>query len=246
MSESIRGVILAGGTGSRLLPLTKHINKHLLPVGTKPMIYHAIEKLVQAGIHEIMIVTGTEHMGMVVQSVGSGSVFDCHINYAVQDRAFGIPDAIALAKIFCDNKRFCVILGDNIFTDPIDTYVENFKNQDGGSRIVLKSVSDMERFGVAIVNKNKRIVEIIEKPKLTERPIPSELTGYAITGIYFFSPSVFEVINHLVPSARNELEVTDIHTSYLAKGQLTYDIMNGPWTDAGTIESLKRADSLFR
>jgi glucose-1-phosphate thymidylyltransferase len=242
---TLRGVILAGGTGSRLGSLTRCINKHLLPVGPKPMIFHAVEHMVGAGILDIMIVTGTEHMGMIVQTLGSGSEFGCNFNYAVQEGAKGIPDAMYRARLFCDDKKFCVVLGDNVFFDSLSIYVKDFESQTAGSRIVLKRSQDLERFGVAYVDAEKKITKIREKPKLSEHPIPPGASAYAITGIYFYHAEVFDVIKNLKPSARNELEVTDIHNTYLSRGQLDYSIMEGPWTDAGTFSSLSRANALF-
>lgn len=236
----MRGVILAGGTGSRLMPATKCINKHLLPVGNKPMIFHAVDKLVSAGIDEIMIITGTDHMGMIVQTLGSGKEFGCHFMYAVQDTAFGIPDAINLARIFCGNSKFCVVLGDNIFTDSLSRFVDSFEKQQAGSQIILKKVPDLDRFGVAFTRDGK-ITGIVEKPKSI-----TDHNAYAIIGVYFYTPDVFEIIQGLRPSARNELEVTDIHNEYLRRDQLEYSCLSGPWTDAGTFSSLARANAMFR
>ena len=233
----MRGVILAGGTGSRLSPLTKTVNKHLLAVGRKPMIYYSIEKLVEAGIKNILVVTGREHMGGVLELLGSGSEFGCDFTYKVQDQAGGIAQALYLAKDFVQQESCCVILGDNIFQDTLSKDVAIFKKQRKGARVLLKEVEDPERFGVAELN-GKHIVSIEEKPK---RP----KSKYAVTGIYFYDASVFEIIKTLKPSGRGELEVTDVNNAYIKNNQLTYGILDGWWSDAGTFESLHRVNQLL-
>lgn len=232
----LRGVILAGGTGSRLKPLTKVTNKHLLPVGYKPMIYHPIEKLLAAGIDEILIVTGIEHMGDVVNLLGSGKDFGCRFTYKVQDEAGGIAQALGLAENFGRGERVAVILGDNIFQANLKKYVDKYRQQTSGARILLKEVEKPQRFGVAEIAGNK-IIGIEEKP---EKP----RTRYAVTGIYFYDAAVFDIINTLKPSARGELEVTDINNAYISKGQMEYDILEGWWSDAGTFESLRQVNEL--
>lgn len=230
----LRGVILAGGTGSRLRPLTKVTNKHLLPVGQKPMIYYPIEKLTSIGIDQILIVTGVEYMGDVVGLLGSGKEFGCQFTYKVQDEAGGIAQALGLAESFA--QRLAVILGDNIFQANLKNYADKFISQKTGARILLKQVPTPQRFGVAQIS-NGKIVGIDEKP---EKP----KSDYAVTGIYFYDTSVFDIIRTLKPSARGELEITDVHNAYIAKGQLAYDILDGWWSDAGTFESLKRVNEL--
>jgi len=233
---SFKGVVLAGGTGSRLMPLTKVTNKHLLPVGHKPMIYYPISKLTSAGIEEILIVTGVENMGDVVSLLGSGREFGCRFTYKVQDEAGGIAEALGLAENFAQGQPMAVILGDNIFQASLKGYVGKFRTQETGARVLLKQVPNPERFGVAEVSDGK-VISIEEKP---EKP----KSDYAVTGIYFYDASVFDIIRTLKPSARGELEITDVNKAYLAKGRLAYDILDGWWTDAGTFTSLNRASEL--
>ena len=234
--DALRGVVLAGGTGSRLMPLTKVTNKHLLPVGRKPMIYYPIEKLTSAGIEEILIVTGLEHMGDVVNLLGSGRDFECRFTYKVQDQAGGIAQALSLAENFSNGSALAVILGDNIFQTSLKKHVESYLQQQNGARILLKQVDDPQRFGVAEIKAN-RVIGIEEKP-------PNPKSNYAVTGIYFYDNTVFEIIRTLKPSGRGELEVTDINNAYIAKGQLHYDIIDGWWSDAGTFESLGKVNEL--
>lgn len=232
----LRGVVLAGGTGSRLRPLTKVTNKHLLPVGPKPMIYYPIEKLLGVGIEEILIVTGVEHMGSVVGSLGSGREFGCRFTYKVQDEAGGIAQALGLAENFANGQPLAVILGDNIFQSNLKQHAERFLSQGGGARLLLKEVTDPERFGVAEIRDGK-VVGVEEKPK-------SPKSNYAITGIYFYDGEVFDIIRKLKPSGRGELEITDVNNWYIQKRRLSYDFLEGWWTDAGTFESLVRANEL--
>lgn len=232
----LKGLVLAGGTGSRLMPLTKITNKHLLPVGRKPMIYYPIEKLTSIGIEQILIVTGVEHMGDVVGLLGSGKDFGCQFTYRVQDKAGGIAEALGLAENFAQDEPLAVILGDNIFEDDLKKYADKFVAQKTGARLLLKEVEHPQRFGVAEIS-GDRVVSIEEKP---EKP----RSNYAVTGIYFYDVAVFDIIRTLEPSARGELEITDVNNTYIAKGQLAYDILEGWWTDAGTFESLNRADEL--
>jgi glucose-1-phosphate thymidylyltransferase len=233
----LRGIVLAGGTGSRLYPLTKVTNKHLLPVGREPMIFHPVRKLVEAGIHEILIVTGTDHMGDVVALLGSGREFGGEFTYRVQDEAGGIAQALGLARRFGRGGRLAVILGDNIFSASIRPHAEAFRRQPTGAKILLKEVPDPSRYGVA-VTEGDRVVRIVEKP---QEP-PSAL---AVTGIYFYDESVFDVIAGLRPSARGELEITDVNNAYVARGDLSWEKLPGWWTDAGTFESLRHANELL-
>ncbi len=232
----MKGIVLAGGTGSRLYPLTKVTNKHLLPVGKYPMIYHPIYKMIEAGITDILIVTGAEHIGSVVSLLGSGKDFGAKFTYKVQDTAGGIAQALGLAEEFTRDDLMVVILGDNIFQDSLKPYVEKFNRIGKGAMILLKEVPDPERFGVAEV-KGDKIVKILEKPS---HP-PSNL---AVTGIYFYDSKVFNFIKTLKPSWRGELEITDVNNHYISIGELTYDTLKGWWTDAGTFPSLKRANEL--
>lgn len=237
MSAVVKGVILAGGTGSRLYPLTKVTNKHLLPVARKPMIFYPIEKLTAAGIAEILIVTGTEHMGAVVQLLGSGREYGCHFTYKVQDEAGGIAQALGLAENFIGTDRMCVILGDNVFADDIGPAVRTFAEApDGSAHVFLKRVPDPQRFGVAEV-KDGCIIGIEEKP---EKP-KSDL---AVTGIYMYCAEVFSIVRTLKPSGRGELEISDVNHHYAAAGTLGFSELSGWWTDAGTFESLNRASDL--
>lgn len=234
----MKGIILAGGTGSRLFPLTKVTNKHLIPVGKYPMIYHAINKLKLADIHEILIVTGREHMGDVVNLLGSGHEFGVTFTYKVQDQAGGIAQALGLAENFVGNDLMAVILGDNVFQDDITPYVQNFKEQGKGAKILIKEVHDPQRYGVAELN-GGNIVSIEEKPKQPK-------SSYAVTGIYMYDSNVFDIVRQLKPSARGELEVTDVNNAYINKSGLTYDILQGWWTDAGTHDSLVKANELCK
>jgi len=228
----MKGIVLAGGTGSRLYPLTKVTNKHLLPVGNKPMIYYPIEKLTDAGIKEILIVTGTEHMGDVVNLLGSGKDFGCRFTYKVQDEAGGIAQALGLARNFVGNDSMAVILGDNIFESDLNDATKNVEKS--GARILIKEVDDPERFGVAELDGDK-IIGIEEKPDQPK-------SNYAVTGIYFYPPDVFDVIENLEPSERGELEVTDVNNYFIRNGRMKYSILEGWWTDAGTPDSYKRAN----
>ncbi|MCX6640805.1 MAG: sugar phosphate nucleotidyltransferase [bacterium] len=233
----MKGVILAGGSGSRLYPLTKVTNKHLLPVGKVPMIHHPILKLLEAGITQILVVTGVEHMGHVVSLLGSGKEFSAEFTYRVQDEAGGIAQALDLARHFALGDRMVVILGDNIFEDPLTEYVKNFAVQKSGARIILKEVSDPERFGVAELS-GKQVIGIEEKPSKPR-------SNLAVTGIYMYDSEVFQIIKSLKPSARGEMEITDVNNKYIERGELAYDIFKGWWTDAGTFDSLHIANELL-
>ncbi len=235
----MKGVVLAGGLGTRLYPLTKVTNKHLLPIYNKPMIYYPIEKMVDAGIRDILIVTGGKNAGDFLRLLGNGKQFGLnHINYAYQEGEGGIAAALSLAEYFADKGPICVILGDNIIECSIAPYVDNFRKQESGARILLKEVPDPQRFGVPEIQ-GSRIVRIDEKP---ENPA----SGYAVTGIYMYDQSVFDIIKTLKPSKRGELEITDVNNSYIAQGKMQFDILDGWWTDAGTFESLLHASSLVR
>jgi glucose-1-phosphate thymidylyltransferase len=229
----LRGVVLAGGTGSRLRPLTKVTNKHLLPVGQKPMIYYPIEKLIGVGIEEILIVTGVEHMGDVVGLLGSGREFGCRFTYKVQDEAGGIAQALGLAENFANRQPLAVILGDNIFQASLKAHAQRFLTQGAGARVLLKKVSDPHRFGVAEFRDGK-VLGIEEKPKHPK-------SDHAIIGVYFYDAHVFDIIRTLKPSGRGELEITDVNNAYIGKGQMACDVLDGWWTDAGTFDSLVRA-----
>lgn len=234
---NLKGIILAGGTGSRLMPLTKVTNKHLLPVGQKPMIYYPIEKLSRAGITEILVVTGTEHMGNIVSLLGSGREFNCRFTYKVQDQAGGIAEALGLAENFCHpGELLAVILGDNIFEDPLGPWLEAFRAQGKGARIMGKEVDDPKRFGVAEVSENM-VVSIEEKPKKPRSRI-------AVTGVYFYDRNVFDIIRGCRRSARGELEITDVNNAYIERGEMQFAMMTGWWSDAGTFESLARVNEL--
>ena len=230
----MKGIILAGGNGSRLYPLTKVTNKHLLPVGRKPMICHIVEKMTNAGIKDILVVTGIGHMGDIVDLLGSGKDYGCSFTYKVQDESGGIAQALSLAEDFANNEKICVILGDNIFGESIGKFVSNFERQKYGARVILKAVPDPERFGVAEIE-GKTIITIEEKPK-------NPKSNLAVLGIYFYDQNVFDHIRTLEPSKRGELEVTDLNKRYMINGDLEFNVIEGWWTDAGTFESLKRAN----
>jgi glucose-1-phosphate thymidylyltransferase len=233
----MKGVVLAGGTGSRLSPLTRVTNKHLLPVCDKPMVYYPIQTLVTAGIEEILLVTGGNNAGDFLRLLGNGRDFGLrHLNYTYQEGNGGIAEALGLAEYFAAGQQICVILGDNIIENNICHAVENFKREKDGAKILLKEVEDAQRFGVAEVRDN-RILNIEEKPKLPR-------SNLAVTGIYLYDSSVFEKIKRLKPSGRGELEITDINNFYIEEGKLSYEMLHGWWTDAGTFESLLRANNL--
>lgn len=234
----MKAVILAGGTGSRLFPLTKVTNKHLLPVGKYPMVFHAVFKLKLAGLTDILIVTGKEHMGDVVSLLGSGNEMGVSFTYKVQDEAGGIAQALGLAEHFVGDDQMVVILGDNVFADDITPYVERFKHQQNGAKILIQKVPDPTRFGVPELE-GERIISIEEKPK-------NPKSDYAVTGIYMFDHHVFKIIRSLKPSARGELEITDVNNAYIERGDLTFDVLQGWWTDAGTHASLARANELAK
>ena len=233
----MKGIVLAGGTGSRLFPLTKITNKHLLPIYDKPMIYYPIEALVAAGIQDVLVVTGGRNAGDFLRLLGNGKDFGLkHMNYAYQEGEGGIAEALALAEHFAENSRICVILGDNVIEGSIADAVNDFKRQERGAKILLKQVSDAERFGVAEI-KGQHIAGIEEKPA---RP----KSNYAVTGIYMYDETVFDKTRTLKPSARGELEITDVNNAYIKEGTMTFNHLEGWWTDAGTFDSLLRATNL--
>jgi glucose-1-phosphate thymidylyltransferase len=231
-----RGIILAGGKGTRLGELTKVTNKHLLPVGPYPMVYHPLKKLVGAGVRDILLVSGTEHMGDFVELLGSGREYECSLTYRVQDEAGGIAQALGLASLFCSNARCIVILGDNIFYDSLGPMLAEAGRHEDHAWVALKEVPDPGRYGVAEL-KDQHIVGIEEKP---EKP----KSHFAVAGIYVYPPNVFSVIGDLKPSGRGELEITDVNRHYLAQRRLGSTFLSGYWTDAGTLSSLALANQL--
>lgn len=233
----MKGVVLAGGLGTRLLPLTKVTNKHLLPVYDRPMIYYPIQTLVNAGIQEILLVTGGNNAGDFLRLLGNGKEFGLrHLDYTYQEGEGGIADALRLAEYFADGEPICVVLGDNLIERNILRAARAFRDQKVGAKILLKEVKDPQRFGVPVLQ-GDRVVRIEEKP---ERPA----SPYAVTGIYFYDAQVFEIIKTLKPSGRGELEITDVNNAYIREGRLTWDVLDGWWTDAGTIASLLHANQL--
>jgi glucose-1-phosphate thymidylyltransferase len=231
----MKGIILAGGMGTRLLPMTKVTNKHLLPVYDRPMVYFPIGTLVSAGINEIMIVTGPENAGSFMNLLGSGKDFGADFSYRLQTNSAGIADALSLCRNFAREEPVAVILGDNIFDDNFKKAVKRFKD---GAMIFLKKVADPERFGVATI-KGEKIIKIVEKP---ERP-ESDL---AVTGFYIYDKNVWKIIKNLKPSGRGELEITDVNNWYLKKEKMSFGLVDGYWSDAGTVESLNRAGNHVR
>ncbi|HPT25892.1 MAG TPA: sugar phosphate nucleotidyltransferase [Bryobacteraceae bacterium] len=233
----MKGVVLAGGKGSRLHPLTKITNKHLLPVYDKPMIYYPIQTLVDAGIRDILVVTGGGNAGDFLRLLANGKEFGLtHLNFTYQEGEGGIADALGLAQHFAEGDRLCVVLGDNILEKPIKNAVDAFRKQERGARILLKEVTDAERFGVAEMN-GHRIVGIEEKPSKPK-------SNYAVTGIYLYDETVWDKIKTLKPSGRGELEITDVNNAYIAEGTMEFSYLDGWWTDAGTFDSLLRACNL--
>jgi glucose-1-phosphate thymidylyltransferase len=235
--RTVKGVVLAGGLGTRLYPLTKVTNKHLLPVYNQPMIYYPIQTLVNAGITDILIVTGGNSAGDFLKLLGNGKAFGLkHLNYTYQEGEGGIADALSLAEDFADGDPVCVILGDNIIEGNICRAVRAFRHQGSGAKILLKKVPDPQRFGVPELD-GPRIVRIEEKPKEPK-------SDYAVIGIYMYDADVFNIIKTLKPSARGELEITDVNNIYIERGEMTWDELEGWWTDAGTFDSLLRASNL--
>ncbi|HYE22611.1 MAG TPA: sugar phosphate nucleotidyltransferase [Verrucomicrobiae bacterium] len=232
----MKGIILAGGSGTRLNPLTKVTSKQLLPVYNKPMIMHPLQTLLNAGIKEILIIVAPDRAGDFLRLLGSGKEFGAKFTYEIQDRPEGLPQAFIIGENFIDDDSVCLILGDNIFEDDFTDAIKNFKS---GGHIFAKKVPDPERFGVVAFDQNMMATRIEEKPK-------EKFTEYAITGLYIYDSRVVEIAKGLKPSARNELEITDVHNWYLNRGELRVDLVQGQWIDAGTIEALYRASELIR
>lgn len=235
--ESLKGVILAGGLGTRLYPLTKVTSKHLLPVGNEPMVFHTIKQLKEAGITDILIVTNPDHIGDFVSVLGSGKEFDCEFTYRVQEEAKGIAHALELAEGFAAGESLVVMLGDNIFESSIKQVVADFQTQKTGARVLIKKVDDPQRFGVANLNGN-RIVSIEEKPKQPK-------SNYVVVGVYCYDATVFDIIRTIKPSARGEYEITSVNNVYIERGKLEYSLLRGEWVDAGTFDTLGKANNIL-
>ena len=233
----MKGVILAGGLGTRLNPLTEITNKHLLPVGKEPMIWHPVRQLIMSDITDIMVITSSHHMGSVVNSLGSGKRFGCEFTYRVQEEAGGIAHALALSRQFANKQPIVVVLGDNIFEYSIAPYVEEFRDQVKGGRVLLKEVGGPERFGIAALDE-KLILQIEEKPSQPK-------SNHAVVGCYMYDAQVFDIIDRIQPSERGELEITSVNNEYIAHDLLQYSFVRGRWTDAGTFESLNEANELL-
>lgn len=233
----MKGIILAGGKGTRLFPLTKVTNKHLLPVGKEPMIFNPIKQLVSVGIKEILVVTSTEHMGDIVNLLGSGNQFGVDFTYKVQETTCGVAHALKLGENFANREKIVVVLADNIAVRSIKPYVDNFRRQRTGARVLLKEVSDPTRFGIAALDEQK-IVEIKEKPE-------SPKTKYAVIGYYMYDEKVFDFIKIQKLAESGEFEITDVNNEYIRRGEMEYDILEGDWTDAGTFESLQIANQML-
>jgi glucose-1-phosphate thymidylyltransferase len=233
----LKGIVLAGGLGTRLHPLTKVTNKHLLPVYNRPMIYYPIQTLVDAGIEEILIVTGGSSAGDFLRLLGNGKEFGLrHINYTYQEGEGGIAAALSLAEYFADRDLVCVILGDNLYEQSVAKSAAEFLERGHGAKVHLKKVENPQRFGVPVIG-DDCILKIEEKPRFPQ-------SDYAVTGLYMYDPSVFEIIKTLKPSGRGELEITDVNNAFIERDDMTYDIIDGWWSDAGTFESLIRANIL--
>ena len=237
LKTMLKGVILAGGLGTRLHPLTKVTSKHLLPVGNEPMVFHSVKQLTAAGITDILIVTNPQYVGDFVSALGSGKDFGCEFTYRVQEEAKGIAHALALAEGFAAGGKIVVLLGDNIFEAPIQQAVSDFHAQQTGARVMLKQVDDPERYGVATLDGN-RIVAIEEKPI-------DPKSNYAVVGVYFYDASVFEIIRTVEPSARGEYEITAVNNAYIRRAELEYSLVQGKWVDAGTFDSLTEAHHIL-
>lgn len=235
----LRGVILAGGLGTRLYPLTKVTSKHLLPVGNEPMVFHSVKQLTTAGITDILIVTNPQYVGDFANALGSGKDFGCEFTYRVQEEAKGIAHALALAEGFASGGKIAVLLGDNIFQNSIQHAVRDFDAQQRGARVLLKQVPDPEHYGVAVLNRNHSIVAIEEKPEYPQ-------SDYAVVGAYFYDTSVFDIIRTVEPSARGEYEITDVNNAYIQREELEYSLVQGQWVDAGTtFDSLTEAHEIL-
>ena len=234
----LKGVILVGGLGTRLHPLTKVTSKHLLPVGNEPMIFHSVKQLTAAGITDILIVTNAQYVGDFVNALGSGKDFGCEFTYRVQEEAKGVAHALSLAEGFTAGDRIVVLLGDNIFEHSIQQAISDFQGQQTGARVLLKQVDDPKRYGVAVLNRKHQIVEIEEKPIHPK-------SDYAVVGVYFYDASVFDIIRTIEPSARGEYEITSVNNVYIDRGQLEYSLVEGEWVDAGTFDSLAEAHKIL-
>jgi glucose-1-phosphate thymidylyltransferase len=233
----VKGVILAGGRGVRLRPLTEITNKHLLPVGKEPMIWHSVRQLVGVDVQDILVVTSTEHMGAIVGSLGSGERFSCQFTYRVQEKAQGIAHALMLAEDFCASERFVTLLADNIFEHSIAPYVHEFRSQARGARVLLKQVADPQRYGIAALDE-RTVINITEKPD-------SPVSDLAVVGCYMYDRQVFDRIRKIRPSSRGEWEITAVNNMYIDAGQLEFSIVSGDWSDAGTFESLQEANAML-
>lgn len=233
----MKGIILAGGRGVRLNPLTEITNKHLLPVGKEPMIWHPVKQLVSSNITEIMVITSTHHMGDIVNSLGSGKRFGCDFTYKVQEEAGGIAHALSLCEQFANREKIVVLLGDNIFEYSIKSYVQAFLEQDSGARVLLKEVDDPRQFGVAALDE-KHVIAIEEKPALPK-------SNYVVVGCYMYDNQIFDLIRKIEPSLRGELEITSVNNLYIQQYQLQYSFVKGRWADAGTFRSLNEANQLM-
>ena len=234
----LKGVILVGGLGTRLHPLTKVTSKHLLPVGNEPMIFHSVKQLTAAGITDILIVTNAQYVGDFVNALGSGKDFGCEFTYRVQEEAKGVAHALSLAEGFAAGDRIVVLLGDNIFEHSMQQAISDFQGQQKGARVLLKQVDDPKRYGVAVLNRKHQIVEIEEKPIQPK-------SDYAVVGVYFYDASVFDIIRTVEPSARGEYEITSVNNVYIDRGQLEYSLVEGEWVDAGTFDSLAEAHQIL-
>jgi len=236
----MKGIVLAGGFGTRLMPLTKVVNKQLLPVYNKPLIYYPILTLKQAGIREILVISGPGHAGQLLDLLGSGKELGVDLSYDIQEEPKGIAHGLAIAEDFADNSGIALILGDNIFEDDLKKAVKDFKAQEKGAKIIIKKVPDPKRFGVVkFNNKGDKIIKVIEKPK-------NPPTNWMVTGFYLYDNQVFNVIRKLKPSARGEYEITDVNNFYIKEGTMTYQKTKGKWIDAGLPESLYKAATFIR
>lgn len=233
----MKGVILAGGQGTRLYPLTKVTNKHLLPVGKEPMIFNPVKQLISAGIEDILVVTSKEHMGEIIRLLGSGSDYGCDFTFKVQEKAIGIANALLLAENFAGGERLVVILGDNIADYSIRSYVDRYKEQQQGAKVLLRKVSDPERYGIAAMDELK-IIEICEKPSQPK-------SCFAVIGIYMYDEQVFDIIRNIQLSNNGEYEITEVNNEYIKRELLTYDILAGNWADAGTFQSMAYASAFM-
>jgi glucose-1-phosphate thymidylyltransferase len=233
----VKGIILAGGKGTRLFPLTKATNKHLLPLGKEPMLYHPIRHMCAAEIEDILVVTSTQHMGDVVNCLGSGAEFGCSLTYKVQEEAAGIADALRLGESFAGKEKVCVILGDNVFENSIAPYAQNFERQKKGARVVVKEVGEPERYGIAAMDE-RQIIDIEEKPK-------NPKSKFAVVGLYFYDNQVWDIIRNTQRSRRGEFEITSVNNAYIERSQLRFDVCEGRWSDAGTFDSWMEASKLM-